>query len=84
MTSTTLLPAPSRTVDTSGKLCPFPIVEAARAVKALEPGAVLCLISTDPGIQLDMPMWCKATRNEHLGTFREGGAFRSYVRKGGR
>ncbi len=29
-------------------------------------------------------MWCKATRHEHLGTFREGGAFRSYVRKGGR
>ncbi len=78
------LPEPARTVDTSGKLCPFPIVEAARAVKALEVGAVLCVISTDPGIQVDMPMWCKATRNEHLGTVREGGAFRSYVRKAGR
>jgi TusA-related sulfurtransferase len=80
----TILPEPSRTLDTSGKLCPYPVVEAARVVKALEVGAVLCVISTDPGIQLDMPMWCKATRNEHLGTFREGGAFRSYVRKGGR
>lgn len=84
MTSTCVLPEPARTVDTSGKLCPFPIVEAARAVKSLEAGAVLCVISTDPGIQVDMPMWCKATRHEHLGTFREGGAFRSYVRKGGR
>ncbi len=82
--SATALPEPARTVDTSGKLCPFPIVEAARAVKALEVGAVLCVISTDPGIQVDMPMWCKATRHEHLGTFREGGAFRSYVRKAGR
>ena len=81
MTSATAMPEPVRTIDTSGKLCPFPIVEAARVVKALEPGAVLCVISTDPGIQLDMPMWCKATRNEHLGTFREGGAFRSFVRK---
>jgi TusA-related sulfurtransferase len=77
-------PPPTRTIDTSGKLCPFPIVEAARAVKALEPGAVLCVIATDPGIELDMPMWCKATRNEHLGTYREGAAFRSFVRKGGR
>jgi tRNA 2-thiouridine synthesizing protein A len=84
VTSTAVLPEPARTLDTSGKLCPFPIVEAARAVKALETGAVLCVISTDPGIQVDMPMWCKATRNQHLGTFREGGSFRSYVRKGGR
>jgi hypothetical protein len=28
-----------------------------------------------------MPMWCKATRNEHLGTFRDGGAWKSFVRK---
>ncbi len=81
---TTTPPEPACTLDTSGKLCPFPIVEAARAVKALEVGAVLCVISTDPGIEQDMPMWCKATRNEHLGTFREGNAFRSFVRKGRR
>jgi len=84
VTGTVTLPEPTRTIDTSGKLCPFPIVEAARAVKALEPGAVLCVISTDPGIQLDMPMWCKATRNEHLATVREGKVFRSFVRKNGR
>ena len=51
---------------------------------AMKAGAVLCVISTDPGIQLDMPMWCKATRNEHLATVREGEVFRSFVRKGGR
>jgi TusA-related sulfurtransferase len=77
-------PPPDRTIDTSGKLCPFPIVEAARAVKELEVGAVLCVIATDPGIELDMPMWCKATRNEHLGTVRSGGAFKSDLRKGRR
>jgi TusA-related sulfurtransferase len=74
-------PAPVRTLDTSGTLCPFPIVETARALKVLAPGDVLCVVATDPGIQSDMPMWCKATRNEHLGTFKDGGAFRSYVRK---
>ena len=84
MTDSTSLPTPDRTIDTSGKLCPFPIVEAARAVKELSVGAVLCVVATDPGIEVDMPMWCKATRNEHLGTVRRGGAFRSYVRKGRR
>jgi TusA-related sulfurtransferase len=74
------MPSPARTIDTSGRLCPFPIVEAARAVKALDPGAVLLVIATDPGIALDMPMWCKATRHEHLGTFRDGATWRSFVR----
>jgi TusA-related sulfurtransferase len=44
-------------------------------------GAVLLVLATDPGIALDMPMWCKATRNEHLGTFRDGPAWKSFVRK---
>jgi tRNA 2-thiouridine synthesizing protein A len=76
------MPVPARTIDTSGTLCPFPIVEAAKAVRALDAGAVLLVIATDPGIAVDMPMWCKATRNEHLGTFRDGAAWKSFVRKG--
>jgi len=75
------LPTPDRTLDTSGTYCPFPIVEAAKAVRALGDGAVLLVIATDPGIATDMPMWCKATRNEHLATFRDGAAWKSYVRK---
>ncbi|HEU4385772.1 MAG TPA: sulfurtransferase TusA family protein [Anaeromyxobacteraceae bacterium] len=81
MDATSDLPAPDRTIDTSGLLCPMPIVETAKAVRALPAGAVLCVVATDPGIQTDMPMWCRATRNEHLGTVRDGAAFRSYVRK---
>jgi TusA-related sulfurtransferase len=75
------LPAPARTLDTSGTLCPLPIVETAKAVKGLAAGEVLLVIATDPGIALDMPMWCKATRNEHLATYREGTAWKSWVRK---
>jgi tRNA 2-thiouridine synthesizing protein A len=75
------LPAPDLTLDTSGRLCPYPIVEIARAMKGLSAGAVVCLVATDPGIVTDVPMWCRATRHEHLGTFREGTSFRSWVRK---
>ena len=76
------LPDPDRTIDTSGTLCPMPIVETAKAVKALAQGEVLLVIATDPGIALDMPMWCRATRHEHIATFREGpSCWKSYVRK---
>ena len=83
MTEATL-PTPDRTLDTSGSLCPYPIVETARAMTDLLPGAVLCVVATDPGIATDMPMWCRATRNDHLGTFRDGGSWKSWVRKRGR
>jgi tRNA 2-thiouridine synthesizing protein A len=76
-----MLPEPALTIDTSGRLCPFPIVETARVIKGLADGAVLRVVATDPGIALDMPLWCKATRNEHLATFEEGGRWLSFVRK---
>jgi TusA-related sulfurtransferase len=53
-------------------------------MKELAPGAVVCVVATDPGIATDMPMWCRATRNDHLGTFRAGGSWKSFVRKRGR
>ncbi len=81
MSATTDMPAPARTIDTSGRLCPYPIVETAKAIRALEDGAVLLVVATDPGIALDMPMWCKATRHEHLGTFQDRGVWKSFVRK---
>jgi tRNA 2-thiouridine synthesizing protein A len=75
------LPPPAATIDTSGMLCPLPIVATAKAVKTLAAGEVLLVIATDPGIALDMPMWCKAMRHEHIATIRDGMAWKSYVRK---
>jgi TusA-related sulfurtransferase len=80
----TELPEPALTLDTSGLLCPIPIVRTAAAVKGLAVGEVVKVIATDAGIATDMPMWCKATRHEHLATFREGARWLSYVRKRGR
>lgn len=78
------LPEPTLVLDTSGLLCPIPIVKTAAAVKGLADGAVVLVIATDPGIASDMPLWCKATRHEHLATFRDGASWKSYVRKRGR
>jgi tRNA 2-thiouridine synthesizing protein A len=74
-------PEPVLTLDTSGLLCPIPIVRTAAAVKGLDDGAVLLVIATDPGIATDMPMWCRATRHEHLATFKDGSRWKSYLRK---
>ena len=81
MASPTHLPVPDHTLDTSGRLCPYPIIATAKAVKSLGEGAVLLVIATDAGIASDMPMWCRATGHEHIATFREGGSWKSYLRK---
>lgn len=73
-------PAPDWTVDTRGKYCPVPIVETAKAVKALGPGQVVLILATDPGIETDLPYWCKSTKHEFLGVDRDGPVFRAWVR----
>ncbi|MFN7133191.1 MAG: sulfurtransferase TusA family protein [Myxococcales bacterium] len=74
-------PTPDVTVDTTGRFCPVPIIETAKAIRGLEKGKVVEVIATDPGVESDMPAWCKATKNEYLGLFREGKVLRAYVRK---
>ncbi|MCK7512100.1 MAG: sulfurtransferase TusA family protein [Desulfobacterales bacterium] len=70
----TTLPEPARRPSTPlARLCPIPIVKTAAAVKGLATVRCCWCIATDPGIATDMPMWCKATRHEHLATFRDGG-----------
>jgi len=75
------LPVPDAVVDASGKFCPVPILEAAKAVRRAQSGQVVEVVATDPGIESDMPAWCKATRNEYLGVVREGERYRAFVRK---
>lgn len=77
------LPMPDLTVDTSGRFCPVPILEVSRAIKSLASGQIVLIVATDPGVEADMPAWCKATRNELLALVREGKTFRAFVRKAG-
>lgn len=73
-------PQPDRVIDTSGTFCPVPIIETAKAAREEAPGRILLVIATDPGIEGDMPVWCKGTRNELLAMEREGDRFLCWVR----
>jgi tRNA 2-thiouridine synthesizing protein A len=69
-------------LDASGLLCPMPIVKTAKAMKELEPGQVLKLITTDRGSLADVPAWAGSTGNELLERYEEDGAFVFFLRKG--
>lgn len=52
-------PAVDRTVDATGRPCPIPVIELAKAVDESEVGAVVELLSTDPASGVDVPVWCR-------------------------
>ena len=79
--STTELPQPDLSVDASGRFCPIPILELAKAARQAQSSQVIELVATDPGVETDVPAWCKATRNEYLGMVREDRVLKAYVRK---
>ena len=70
-----------RVCDARGLLCPIPIIRASEVIREMEAGEVLEVISDDPGIQEDMPAWCRSAGHRLLGLIRAGSDYRSYVRK---
>lgn len=70
-----------QTLDTSGLLCPMPVVKTAKAMKELEVGEILELISTDAGSMPDMKAWANQTKHELLESHDEGGKFRFIIKK---
>ncbi|MBN1292630.1 MAG: sulfurtransferase TusA family protein [Candidatus Latescibacteria bacterium] len=68
-------------VDTVGKFCPVPIIEASNKIKEMTSGETLTVISDDEGIKNDMPNWCSLTGNEFLGMSENNGEISVYIRK---
>ena len=69
------------TIDTVGKFCPVPIIEASNKIKEMEVGETLTVLSDDEGIKNDMPNWCSITGNEFLGLSEKNGEISVFMRK---
>ena len=51
-------------VDARNLLCPLPVIRAQDAVAKLQPGDVLQVLCTDPGVVHDIPAWCRVHGHE--------------------
>lgn len=69
---------PATVVDALGKPCPVPVIELARAVQDLAPGAEIVLLADDPGAKVDVPVWCRMKGHTYVGMAdaERGWAFR--------
>ena len=72
----------TQTIDTSGMNCPIPIIKAKKAIKTMDAGSTLEVISTDPGSVRDFEAFSRATGNELIESLEEAGVFRFVIQKG--
>jgi TusA-related sulfurtransferase len=64
-----------------GLFCPVPIIRTAEAIRTMQPGEVLEILSDDRVILLDLPAWCRSTGNRYLGAREQGDELHLFVRK---
>jgi tRNA 2-thiouridine synthesizing protein A len=73
--------AADQVLDCTGMQCPLPVIKTAQAIKTLEPGQVLELLATDPGVEPDMKAWSTRTGNELLKIEKTDHVFHVFLRR---
>ncbi len=68
----------TQTLDTKGMNCPLPILKTKKALKGMNDGETLEVISTDPGSVKDFEAFCKSTGNKLMESNENDGVF-SYI-----
>ncbi len=69
------------TLDCRGLLCPMPALKTSTAVKNMQVGQILEMLTTDPGAKPDMLVWFKRTGHELVRMEEDSGVLKFYIRK---
>ncbi len=77
-------PESAVTLDATGLMCPLPVLKARKALKALQAGACLRVLATDPASVIDFRHFCDVTDNQLVEHAESDGVFTYLIRKGGR
>lgn len=76
-------PAGRVVVDTRGSFCPVPVIKTSEAIRNVDEGYVIEVISDDPAIEFDLPAWCNSTGHEIVSSSKKGADYFFLVRKRG-
>jgi tRNA 2-thiouridine synthesizing protein A len=75
-----MLPMPDKTLDVKGLACPLPVLKAKKALSELPKGAILEVLSTDPGALADFTAFAESTGNALIEHSETGGVWRFVLR----
>jgi tRNA 2-thiouridine synthesizing protein A len=73
----------SDSLDTSGLLCPEPVMMLHNKIRDMEPGQVLEVIATDPSTQRDIPKFCSFLGHQLLHQQADQKHYKYYIKKAG-
>lgn len=73
---------PKKILDTSGLICPEPVMLLHNAVRDVEEGDLIEVIATDPSTQRDIPKFCEFLGHQLLAVEDRDQKFFYYVKKG--
>jgi TusA-related sulfurtransferase len=68
-------------IDARGAFCPGPLMELIAALKLVQIGDEIEVLSTDKGSASDIPEWVKKVRHELVGVTQQDGFWSIIVRK---
>ena len=69
-------------LDARNLLCPLPVIRTQDAVSGLQPGDILQVQCTDPGVLHDIPAWCRVHGHEVCDVDRQGYEIHITIRVG--
>ncbi len=67
--------------DAKGLNCPLPILKAKKALKSVDVGGTLEILSTDAGSVADFAAFCRTTGNELVEQAEQDGVYTFLIRK---
>lgn len=72
---------PTETVDARGAACPGPLMNLIEAIRNVEPGAVVLLLSDNEQSLTDVPEWAEQAGNDVLAVEERDDHYELYVEK---
>jgi tRNA 2-thiouridine synthesizing protein A len=75
--------SPAATLDTTGLLCPEPLMLVRNRIRALDAGQILHVTATDPSTERDFANFCRFMNHELIATCQRNGTYHYVIRKGG-
>ncbi len=68
-------------LDTTGLLCPLPVLKAAKRLRSMETGQILKVTADDPAAVIDVPHFCAEQGYDLLASEDENGHQTYLIRK---
>jgi len=68
-------------LDTSGLLCPEPVMMLHGAVRDVHSGDVIEVVATDPSTERDIPKFCQFLGHELIKTVKTDKEYRYWIKK---